>query len=71
MFLSRQSFGRKNVRYLLIWFYPLSLKYVNWPPQRVSKVDFSSIDPLSERLEECGLCVVYVKKDGAVLLVGT
>ena len=49
----------------------IELVFLSITPQRVSKVDFSSIDPLSERLEECGLCVVYVNKDGAVLLVGT
>ena len=34
------------------------------------KADFSSVSPLSERIEELWLYVVYIQKDGATLLIG-
>ena len=45
----------------------LSTDKVTWPLQRA---DVSSVRPSSERIEELGLCVVYIHNNGATLLVG-
>ena len=43
---------------------------MNWPPQKDSKADVRTLALRRSESRNCGLCVDYIQKDGATLLVG-
>ena len=43
---------------------------MNWPRKEIQQLTFRALALRRSESKNCGLCVAYIQKDGATLLVG-